>query len=49
MQIVLNEKKKCFVIFVWLIDYFILEALPHSPNKISLLHMYMYINIASDC
>jgi hypothetical protein len=25
------------------------EALPHSPNKISLLHMYMYINIASDC
>jgi hypothetical protein len=21
----------------------------HSPNKISLLHMYMYIHIASDC
>jgi hypothetical protein len=38
-------KKKCFVIFVWLIYYFILEALPHPPNKISLLHMYMYINI----
>ena len=42
-------KKKCFVIFVWLIYYFILKALPIPPNKISLLHMYMYINIASDC